>query len=395
MPCFIVGPGSIDRRIVLLKELAEQLGLAPAIVADFGALKAERAYAEAGRHLVLVPALTTDSVLVEAAVRFAQAEHAHAFVVYIADTIAPEIYKQLVRTHAGDWITWEALPQDLRETARTLTTAGPSDHTAKVLSVVPSKGGVGNTLLALETGVHLAARRKRSGSRVAILDLNLQGGTLADSLDVQPRFDIREIMGQPERLDEQLIDIFTSRYSPRLDVFASPIRAINVEEIDPQVIFAFVDAVSLRYDVLVLDIPQQWFPWTDNVLQGSDAIVIAGGSTVPAVKQLAAKVAHLDQLSVGRDKVAVAVNQCDANLLGRISRRPEIERALVGRRIFYIRQDVAAVTGALDAGRPLIETAPGNKVSKDIRKLAEWVERATDRPHGTSRDETAGWETQS
>ena len=63
----------------------------------------------------------------------------------------------------------------------------PVERTARVLSFLPSKGGVGNTMLVVETAVCLAARLKRGG-RVAILDLNLQGGTVADALDIEPRF---------------------------------------------------------------------------------------------------------------------------------------------------------------------------------------------------------------
>ncbi len=86
------------------------------------------------------------------------------------------------------------------------------------------------------------------------------------------------------------------------------------------------------------------------------------------------------------DRVAVAVNPCEADLLGRISRRADIERPLAGRRAFYIREDAATVRGALNAGRPVMELSPNTRVARDIAKLAQWVEGVTDRPQSPARD---------
>ena len=385
MPCFVIGPGSGDERTALLARLAEQLGYPTSIVPNLDAVRADPGFIAAPRPLVLVPDVSPGGPLAEAALRFAQAEGGRASVVYIADTIAPDIYKQLVRSHAGEWITWGAMPDELRDFVRHLSSPESSDRTAKVLSCLPSKGGVGNTLLALEIAVQLAGRRKRAGSRVAILDLDMTGGTLADSLDLEPRLDIREIMERPERLDEQLIDVFTSRYSPQLDVFASPVGR-ELGPIDPQAVFALLDGISARYDLIVLDVPHGGFDGIDNLLRGSDAVVVSGGSTVPALKQLVARLDGLDRLPVAAERVAVAVNPCEADLLGRISRRADIERPLASRRAFYIREDAATVRGALNAGRPVMELSPNTRVARDIAKLAQWVEGVTDRPQSPARD---------
>lgn len=376
MPCFVIGPDDGDERVRLLARLAGQLGHPAAIVPDLEGLGGRDDYAQARRPLVIVPDASGHGAHLGPAIRFAQAESSHAYLVYVADTIAPEAYKQLVRTGAAEWTTWEALPAELREVARTLSGRHGPERTAKVVSFWPSKGGVGNTTLALESGVDLASRRKRSGGKVAILDLNFGGGTLADALDLEPRFDIREITDRPDRLDEQLIDVFTSRHSPRLDIFASPIRPVRADEVDPAVVFAFIDAIGSRYELVLLDIPTGWLPWIDNVLQGSDVVVATGAGTVPAVKQLVAKLGHLDGLAIPAAKLAVAVNGCAGDLLGRISRKAEIDRALGGRRVFYVRRDSAAVDGAIDVGRPLTEVAPKSRVARDIAKLARWAETA-------------------
>lgn len=373
MACFVVAT-SDESSTAHLVRLAQASDRSVSVAPDLEALRSDPSFRDAVQPLVLLSDPTGEGRLAALAVAFARMEADHAFLIYVADAIPAEIYKQLVRGGGAEWVTSADLPSELPELMRGAARAdAPAGH-ARIVSCVPSKGGVGTTTIALEMGVELAARRKRSGARVAVLDLDFAGGTLADSLDLEPRFDIGELTGRPDRLDEQLIDIFTSRFSPRLDIFASRLATDGPEDVDPALVFGFLDAIGTRYDVVVLDIPHHGPPWTRNVIRGSDAVVAVGGSTVPALRRLSATLAGLDRLAVPTERIVVAVNGCAVDLFGRVSRKAEIERALPGRNIIHVRRDSASVSGAQDVGRPLLETSPRLAVSRELRGLAGSVE---------------------
>ncbi|MCJ2109394.1 AAA family ATPase [Methylobacterium sp. E-041] len=371
MRCFIVGADS--QGAARLGSVAADLGFTVSTVAAMDALRIDKQFLATPRALVLL----ADSSLAFDAADFAVQAAGQAFVVLVADTVVPEAYKALVRSGSGEWIQWGSCEAELAEVALSFSAPAHSDGGARVVSFLPSKGGVGNTTLVIEAAVHLSnrlANSRRGGGRVAVLDLNLQGGTLADCLDVEPRFDIAEIIGRPERLDEQLIEVFTSRYANRLDIFASPMRASAAEEVGPGLIFTFIDAISARYDAILLDLPETWLAWTDTLIQGSDAVVVTGTTTVPALRRLSLRLAHVAGLGVPEGKRAVAVNQVCTDLFGRFKRRPEIERVLDGHRLFFVRRDGSALEDASDSGRPLLESAPDSRVGRDIRRLATWIE---------------------
>lgn len=382
MQCFIVGLDRDEAHRGALVSLAERLGLASIAVPSLAVLRGDQRFRRATRPLVLVGHAAIDAVPPRDVAAFAQeqAQEGDAFTVYLADTIAPDAYKLLVRSGAAEWVRWQDAEAELRDLALRLRGPVIGDNAAKIVSFLPSKGGVGNTTLAVETAMCLAGKRKRGGGRVAILDLDLQGGTLADALDIEPRFDLAEIAGSPERLDEQLIDVFTSRHSPRLDVFASPARMTALDAVEPQIVFTFIDAISSRYDAILFDLPSYWLAWIDPLLQGSDAVVVSGGGTVPALRKLSARLGHLKDLGVPETRFAAVLVQADVDLLGRVARRAETERALAGHRTFFVRRDHASVGEAGDVGRPLMETAPGTRVARDIRRVAEWIEAAIERP---------------
>ena len=373
--CFIVSPAGHSPKVALLVAQAQQLGWSVDILTSLDALISQRTFVQAKHPIVLLADTASDRELAANALHFAESQAAHAYLVYIGDSIDANIYKQLLRTQAAEWIKWDLLSFELPDVIKRFpnSNGAPPPSSAKILTFYPSKGGVGNTTLAIEVAICLATMRSYRGSRIALLDLNLEGGTLADSLNIEARFDIHEIASHPERLDNQLIDVFASRHSDRLDVFATLPRRVSAGEIAPQMIFAVLDLLSSRYDVILIDLPNHHLLWNNNLLLGSDVVILSGTSTVPALKQVRAKLALLDELKISESKIAVIINQCEKSLLGQVVRRKEISRALPGRQVFFIREDVVAVRAAANAGRPLMELSSNSYVSKDIRKLVNWI----------------------
>lgn len=377
MRSFIVGldPGEVAR----LARLSSAIGSPLSVLPGFDALRAELARPATGRTLVLL----ADPDLARNAVQLAS-EHADGtFVVVLADVIPPEDYKALIRTGAGDWIQWGSCESELAELTSRLSVSAHAGNGARIVTFVPSKGGVGNTSLLAEIGVLLSGQRPatvRSGPAVAVLDLNFQGGTLADTLDVEPRFDLAEIAGRPERLDEQLAEVFSSRYKDRLDVFAPPSRPVMPDNFAPNLIFSFIDTIGPRYDLVLIDLPPMALGWTETLIEGSDAVVVTGIATVPGLRRLSHRLARLDDLHAPVPRRLAVINQAETDLMGRFVRRTEVERLLGGWDSILVRRDCAAMETAANAGQPLVETAPDGRLGRDIRRIAKWIEAAAARP---------------
>lgn len=189
MQCFLVGVSDTGRQTALAA-LADEFGFPFHRLADLKQLKSDPQYQNELQPLIFLSSLEAAPTPVREAIEFAREQSGRGFVVCLADTMAPDDYKRLVRTGSAEWMTPAAIDEEFRELVIRLKTTSAIERAAKVVSFVPSKGGVGNTTLAIEVASYLSTRRSRAARRVAILDLNLQGGTLADALDVEPRFDV-------------------------------------------------------------------------------------------------------------------------------------------------------------------------------------------------------------
>ena len=72
----------------------------------------------------------------------------------------------------------------------------------KIISFIGTRGGVGVTTLATNCGWLMAEKHSK---RIGLLDPDLQLGTIAQFLDIEPSSILQEILESPERIDETLV----------------------------------------------------------------------------------------------------------------------------------------------------------------------------------------------
>src|SRR5262245_62260895 len=163
----------------------------------------------------------------------------------VGNEIPPGDYKRLVRSGGADWVSIQGAPQEILDiisrTSRTDVRASRDEQVRPaIVAFVPSAGGVGNATLAIETAVQVKRAKQTRARRVCLLDLDLRASHICDYLDLEPRFNIEELVQNPDRLDAQLFDLFVSRHSASgIDVLAVPRNRRASVELDMVALDAF------------------------------------------------------------------------------------------------------------------------------------------------------------
>jgi pilus assembly protein CpaE len=222
----------------------------------------------------------------------ASSHRGRVFFVLISDELSASDYKALLRRGDADWVSLDADPQEILDILarhrrrRNAEHAGYASGAKPVaVSFVPSAGGVGNTTLVLETAIKLKTDRATRERRICVIDLDFQRSHVCDYLDLEPRLKIREIMDNPDRLDDQLFDIFISRHASGLHLFAAARSSFAVCDLNVSALDALFNLASLRYELILIDLPVTWFAWTDQVVSASDGVVVTGTNTIPGLRQ--------------------------------------------------------------------------------------------------------------
>jgi pilus assembly protein CpaE len=337
-----------------------------------------------GQTYVLVVAPSGDRRALAELIDLASRLRDRLFIILISDDISVVDYKAMTRTGGADWVSTNADPQEIldiivRRNARMVADARPGGSTERqpvAISFVPSAGGVGNTTLVVETGVHLKSSKATRYRNICLVDLDFQSSHVCDYLDIEPRLQIQEISSNPERLDAQLFDIFISRHASGLDVIAAPRTKFEYCDLDVSALDTLFSIASTRYDLILIDLPVTWFAWTPKIIEASDAALVTGVNTVPGLRQIVETLAAVRDIPQATGRVAVAVNRCRRRLLGGIVRRQHVETALGREQVIYVGEEPMALE-SINTGTPMALNKGYRAIRKDIAALATFCVNVT------------------
>jgi pilus assembly protein CpaE len=324
---------------------------------------------------ILLAGPADNDAYIERFVGVASAQRERFFFILISEDISASNYKRLVRTGSADWASLAGAAGEIAEIfakrrgAGAVERSGAADKPASI-AFLPSAGGVGNTTLVAEIGVGLKLQKATKERRICVVDLDFQTSHVCDYLDIEPRLKIQEILEDHSRLDAQLFEVFISRHSSGLDVFAAPrskfdLRALNVAALD-----ALFGLIAKRYELILIDLPVTWFSWTADIVANSSAIIITGINTIPCLRQLAATLAEVREARPDAGKIALAINRCERTLLGGMARRQHVESVLGREQVFYVGNDSAGMVESANTGTPLALGGSSSKTAKEIAEIA-------------------------
>ena len=325
---------------------------------------------DAEKIYIIFPVLSAPSSF-DRMVSIAEQDPHGLFFIFVSREISASDYKRLVRSGSADWASLAGAPQEISDIvfqkipAPPETTGAPGAKPA-IATFVASSGGVGNATLALETAILLKTDKKTRNLRICLLDLDLQTSHVCDYLDIDARLQLQEIVEQPERLDTQLFELFISAHSTGLAVLAAPRSRKSPLDLNVRALEALFGMIAARYDMLIIDLPPLWFPWTEQILSISDLAVVTGLNTVPGLRQVAGTLQGVRATEPVPLTVVVALNRCRSRLLGRVANKQHAQRILGQETILYVREDVQTAEQAVNTGIPAGIGTRSSKLSKDM-----------------------------
>jgi pilus assembly protein CpaE len=239
-----------------------------------------------------------------------------------------------------------------------------------VVGVIGSCGGVGATSLAVQTACALA--RRPDGPSTCLLDLDIQFGTAAMLIDVEPRGSVVDLIRQPERFDGAMLRGAMGRaVRGKFDLLAAPTSFQPLEDIEPERIAAVVEAASSEYELTLLDVPLMWSHWTHAALRGSNQILLVVQPTVPALRLGHRQLEMLRQEELDDIALTVVLNRAESSVLGANSVTLKEVATALGRKVDHVIPESPALKAAAQGGLPLGEVRGGRVLEKKLAAILD------------------------
>ncbi|MGE0118604.1 MAG: CpaE family protein [Dongiaceae bacterium] len=290
-----------------------------------------------------------------------------------------ELYREMIEAGISDYLVKpigeKALTVALERAEQRKSAAAAAPEPAaqvvadpgkrSVVAVMGTRGGVGASTLAMNLAWLIANEHKRE---TMLVDLDLQGGTVALALDVEPSHGLREVLDNPNRIDSLFVTSVATKCGDRLHVLAAE------EAVDDEVHYN-TSAVSLLLDELkknsasvIVDLPRNAPGARAVVLAAATEIVVVTDLTLAGLRDAIRLYTMVQQVAPSARVIFVANR--DGGREGTVS-KAEFEKALGKPIEFVLPEDAKANQAAANAGKPVVAAAPGSKVTTMLKTLAK------------------------
>ena len=291
-------------------------------------------------------------------------------VIALGDRNDVGLFRDLINNGVSDYLVKPIAPalmqKSLLNVVESATQGRQNDRRGRLVAVTGARGGVGATMLATGISWTIANRRRR---RVALVDLDLQFGTVALALDLEPSPGLREALEHPGRIDALFVDRAMVRHSDTLYVLSGEESLGDPMAPDTSSLDILLKELRNKFHYVVVDLPRQVSPATQHVAQGATNLVLVTDLSLAGMRDTLRQLALLPTTNAAC-QVTLVANRVGEYREGEIARK-EFEAA-VGRAVdLVIPFDAKSVAAATNVGRPVVEGR--GKVAEAIQQLTDRV----------------------
>ena len=281
-------------------------------------------------------------------------------------------YRRLVALGVTDYIVKPLDPAALITAIDGAQRARPNlrpvspEKSRSIISVVGARGGIGASTVAVNLAWIAAHEMKQN---CAIIDLDLQFGTVALQLDLEPSHGLREALENPDRIDSLFIASAMASESENLFVLSAE------EPLDDRVRFsanackALIDALPDQLTRVIIDVPARSVVENPDILATSDKIVLVSDPSLVGMRDTV-RLARLCR-EAGQDaELCVVLNRTG------MARKGEIPKAEFVKGVdlpvdHLVPFSAPLAAQAANAGKPFPLIEKRSQTVSALRRLAE------------------------
>jgi len=282
------------------------------------------------------------------------------------------LYREMVGAGITDYlvkpVTEKALAAALCRTEEPVGGPAGEQHATKKanrIAVVGSRGGVGASSIAVNLAWVISQERKLS---TALIDLDLEFGTVALSLDLEPTRGLREALESPARIDSLFIESATARLSEKLAVMATEETLAQEIAFNPDAIDVLLEAVGRASDQIIIDMPRSAFAVRQRVFEAASKIVLVTELSLPGLRDSMRLLTGIEEVSIGKPVTVIANRTGGAQ---QAMQPRDFQKALGHKIDFVIPEDRKSFIEAANNGKPLVSSNQRSAATKALRKVAE------------------------
>jgi pilus assembly protein CpaE len=296
--------------------------------------------------------------------------HLRPYVLIIGADEQREAMRMAMRVGAKDFLSNPINEQELLDAVKTIDHERSllgNHRSSKMTVVMNAKGGSGATMLACNIATIMSQQLK---SKTALVDLDVQFGSLPLYFDMMPNHSILEALDIIGSLDPVGLDGFMMQHHSGLRILGSrPDKVVLSDEVSADRLGLLLDMLQQDNEEVVVDVPRQIDHITTTVLERANRIIIVTQQTLTHMRDTVRLLGILkDELLIPDDRIQLVVNRYDKSSVVTID---DINKTLQSDSAMLIPNDYKNVMQSENIGIPLNEYAKNSLITSTLLELTE------------------------
>ena len=236
-----------------------------------------------------------------------------------------------------------------------------------ITAVINANGGSGASLISSNLSYIMV---KQLEKHVALLDMDLQFGSLSSHLNLDPRESFIDALSKVKEMDALMLEGYMTKHISGLHLLASKFEHMPQPwTVSTPELSSLLKLVRQSYDQIVIDLPRVIDPFTNTILEEADNILIVLEQRITHIHN-AKRMLHIitQELAVPIERIHLVMNRFDKKIP---LSAEDISEALEMDSIFIIPNDYERVLEAVNMGVPLYQIAKNTPMTNALTEIAE------------------------
>jgi pilus assembly protein CpaE len=288
-------------------------------------------------------------------------EYPSVIVIIMSVQAENEYLKRAMFHGAKEYIIKPFNYESLTETIRTtyekykerqvrLVKSEERDCEGKVIAFFSSKGGVGKSVLALNTAIILSKEDKK---KVLLIDMDLQFGDLSILFNKYNQKTILYVVDDGQLDSYNKVKPYLYKYSDQLDMLFAPGKPESAEYITKESTQKIMKIFKKEYDVVIVDTGVNFNDNTLSILDYAEKIIFISTMDLVSLKNTKLGMKIMKSLGYDKNKVKLVINRFTTDY--GISRK-DVEEVFNDGIYAMIPEEEKTVTISVNKGMPFCET---------------------------------------
>ncbi len=280
------------------------------------------------------------------------------------------LYRNMLAAGLTDYLVKPLTPELLTQAMMMAARGGAgaaqqSGKEAKTIIILGVRGGVGASTTAVNLAWIVAHEMKK---KCALLDLDLQYGTVALALDLEPGHGLRDVVSSPQRVDGLMIAGALVNESENLSVLSAEETVEENIHVDPGAIAALLKEMRSSRQAIFIDMPRHLMAGQKRILATAQEIALITEMSLAGIRDSLRIRTMLKGLGA-TGRITLVGTKVGPTRLAAVN-EAAFAKGAQAKIDFLLPDDHKNVTAASNAGKMLPLVARDAPLTKALRDLA-------------------------